>query len=182
MPKSLFFLTLSAYFWPISRCSRTRGCPRSVLPVLLQKLIGDFFLTLGREIWREILCDFPPKKGSKISIFREKICSSKKLFCAKISLCRRATLMQCVKYNSNICLNRFVLIEACIGHIYIYACNFIWWAVLGHQDFMKQHEIRRNKGKKTKKLSVNKPKIQQKPPRFCGGFCWPFFTIKLGIF
>ena len=39
------------------------------------------------------------------------------------------------------------------------------------QDVMKQQEIRRNKGKKTKKLRKKKPKIlQQKPPRFCGGF------------
>ena len=53
---------------------------------------------------------------------------------------------------------------------------------MGFQDSMKQQEIRRNKGKKTKKLRKKKPKIQQKQPRFCGGFSGPFFTIKLGIF
>ena len=53
---------------------------------------------------------------------------------------------------------------------------------MGFQDSMKQQEIRRNKGKKTKKLRKKKPKIQQKPPRFCGGFSGPFFTIKLGMF
>ena len=62
------------------------------------------------------------------------------------------------------------------------ACNLTWWAVLGFQDSMKQQEIRRNTGKKTKKLRKKKPKIQQKQPRFCGGFSGPFFTIKLGIF
>ena len=69
-------------------------------------------------------------------------------------------------------------------HIYIYmhACNLIWWAVLGFQDVMKQQEIRRNQGKKQKHWEWKKPKIQQKPPRFCGGVCWPFFTGKLGIF
>ena len=35
---------------------------------------------------------------------------------------------------------------------------------------MKQQEIRRNKGEKTKKLRKKKRKIQPKPPRFCGGF------------
>ena len=67
-------------------------------------------------------------------------------------------------------------------YIYIYACNLIWWAVLGFQDGMKQQEIRKNRGEKTKKLRKKRPKIQQKPPRFCGGFSGPFFTIKLGIF
>ena len=62
------------------------------------------------------------------------------------------------------------------------ACNLTWWGVLGFQDSMKQQEIRRNKGKKTKKLRKKRPKIQQKQPRFCGGFSGPFFTIKLGIF
>ena len=66
--------------------------------------------------------------------------------------------------------------------IYIYACSLIWWAVLGFQDVMKQQEIWRNKERKTKKLRKKKPKTQQKPPRFCGGFCWPILTIKLGIF
>ena len=47
---------------------------------------------------------------------------------------------------------------------------------------MKQQDIRRNKEKKTKKSRKKKPKTQQKPPRFCGGFCWPFLTIKPGIF
>ena len=66
--------------------------------------------------------------------------------------------------------------------IYIYACNLTWWAVLGFQDSMKQQEIKRNEGKMTKKLRKKKPKIQQKQPRFCGGFSGPFFTIKLGAF
>ena len=64
----------------------------------------------------------------------------------------------------------------------LFACNLTWWAVLGFQDSMKQQEIRRNTGKKTKNLRKKKPKIQQKQPRFCGGFSGPFFTIKLGIF
>ena len=66
-------------------------------------------------------------------------------------------------------------------HIYIHACNLIWRAVLGFQDVMKQQETRRNKERKTKKLRKKKPQTQQKPPRFCGGFCWPVLTIKLGI-
>ena len=64
--------------------------------------------------------------------------------------------------------------------LYIFACNLIWWAVLGFQDVTKQQEKRRNKEKKTKKSRKNQPKTQQKPPRFCAGFCWPFLTIKLG--
>ena len=44
-----------------------------ILLALLQKLVGDFFLILGREIWREIWREFcgifsdPRNKGSKIS-------------------------------------------------------------------------------------------------------------------
>ena len=62
------------------------------------------------------------------------------------------------------------------------ACNLTRWAVLGFQDVMKKQETRRNEDKKRKKLRKKKPKIQQKQPRFCGGFSGPFFTIKLGIF
>ena len=47
---------------------------------------------------------------------------------------------------------------------------------------MKQQEIRRNKGKKTKKLRKKRPKIQQKEPRFCGGFFWAIFHYKTGHF
>ena len=47
---------------------------------------------------------------------------------------------------------------------------------------MKQLEIRRNKGKKTKKLRKKRPKIQEKQPQFCGCLLGPFLTIKLGIF
>ena len=64
----------------------------------------------------------------------------------------------------------------------MYACNLIWWAVLGFEDVMKQQEIGINEEKKTKTLRKKKPKTQQEPPRFCGGFCWPFVTIKLGDF
>ena len=64
---------------------------------------------------------------------------------------------------------------------YFYACNLIWWAVSGFQDVMKQQEIGRNKEKMTKKLRKKKPKTQQKPPRFSGGFWRPFLTTKLGI-
>ena len=46
---------------------------------------------------------------------------------------------------------------------------------------MKQQEIRRNKGKKTKKFRKKKPKIQEKQPRFCGCLLGPCLTIKLGI-
>ena len=70
-----------------------------------------------------------------------------------------------------------------LGSTYIfYACNLIWWAVLGFQDVMTQQEIRRNREKKTNKLRKKKPKTQQKPPRFCGGFCWPFLSRKLFLF
>ena len=47
------------------------------------------------------------------------------------------------------------------------------------------HETAGNKekqGEKDKEIEKEKPQMQQKPPRFCGGFCWPFLTIKLGIF
>ena len=57
------------------------------------------------------------------------------------------------------------------------------WVFWGFQDVTKQQEITRNKEKMTKKMRKKKPKNgQQKPPRCCGGFCWPFLTIKLGIF
>ena len=57
------------------------------------------------------------------------------------------------------------------------------WAVLGFQDVMKQEENRRNKREKQKRIRKRKTKNgRQKPPRFCGGFCWPFLTIKLGSF
>ena len=63
------------------------------------------------------------------------------------------------------------------------ACNLIWWAVWGFQEVMKQQEIRRNKGKKNKNIEKEGTKNdQQKPPRFCGGFCWPFLTIHTGDF
>ena len=51
---------------------------------------------------------------------------------------------------------------------YYFACNLIWWAVLGFQDVMKQQEIRINKEKETKTLRKKKPKRN--------------LTIKLGIF
>ena len=47
------------------------------------------------------------------------------------------------------------------------------------------HETAGNKekqGEKTKKLRKKKPKMQQKPPRFCGGFCWAIFDNKIGDF
>ena len=56
------------------------------------------------------------------------------------------------------------------GGLNIFACNLIWWAVLGFQDVMKQQEAKRNKEKKTKTSRKKKHKTQQKPPRFCGGF------------
>ena len=48
-----------------------------------------------------------------------------------------------------------ITVGVCLGlHtcvcIYIYACNLIWWAVSGFQNGMKQQEIKRNKGKKTR--------------------------------
>ena len=46
---------------------------------------------------------------------------------------------------------------------------------------MKQHEIRRNKGKKTKKLRKKKPKIQQQPPR-CYGVFLAIFRHRTGHF
>ena len=70
-----------------------------------------------------------------------------------------------------------------VSHICVYACacNLIWWAVWGFKDVKKLQEIMRNKAKMSKILRMKKPKIQQKPPRFCGGFCWPFFIVKLWI-
>ena len=41
-------------------------------------------------------------------------------------------------------------------HIQTRACDLIWWAVWGFQDGMEQQEIRRNKGKMTKKLGKKK--------------------------
>ena len=42
----------------------------------------------------------------------------------------------------------------------------------------KEGEPRSN----NQELGKKNPKMQQKPPRFCGGFWWPFLTLKLGIF
>ena len=66
-------------------------------------------------------------------------------------------------------------------YIYIYACNLTWWAVLGFQDSMKQQEIRRNKGKKTKKLRKKRPNIQQNSHVFVAVFLG-HFHYKTGHF
>ena len=55
------------------RESQAQPAPVFVLLALLQKLVGEFFLIWGREIWREIWREFwgifsdPRNKGSKIS-------------------------------------------------------------------------------------------------------------------
>ena len=62
--------------------------------------------------------------------------------------------------------------------VYIYACNLIWWAVLGFQDVMKQQEIRKNKEKKTKKLRKKKPKTAT----ILWRFLLAIFDYKIGDF
>ena len=59
--------------------------------------------------------------------------------------------------------------------IFSIACNLIWWAILGFQDVVKQQEIRKIKEITAKNLRKNKPKTQQKPPRF-------FFAVFVGHF
>ena len=72
-----------------------------VLLALLQKLIGEFFLSLGREIWREF-CGIFLTHEIKAQTFREnfgaffvrKFVPQKKSF-VPTSFCRRATLSVC---------------------------------------------------------------------------------------
>ena len=76
---------------------------RIILSALLQKLVGEFFSILGREIWREIWWEFcgifsdPQNKGSKIwgkiseHFSWENSCLEKKSF-VPTSFCRSATL------------------------------------------------------------------------------------------
>ena len=64
----------------------------------------------------------------------------------------------------------------------LFACNLIWCAILGFQDGVKQQKIRRNKGKKTKKLRLEKPKIQQKTATILWRFLVAIFHYKLVIF
>ena len=67
--------------------------PYNILLALLQKLVGEFFLILGREIWREFAGFFLTHeikaqnfRGKIRSIFREKIRASKKIFRANFVL------------------------------------------------------------------------------------------------
>ena len=38
------------------------------------------------------------------------------------------------------------------------------------------------RGENDNDVEKEETKTQQKPPQFCGGFCWPFWTIKLRMF
>ena len=66
-------------------------------------------------------------------------------------------------------------------YIFFYACNLIWWAVLGFQDVMKKQETRRNEDKKRKKLRKKKPKTQQNSHVFVAVF-WAIFRYETGHF
>ena len=60
---------------------------KTILPALLQKLVGDYFLDFfGWEIWRTHRTKAKKCRGNSRSIFRKKIRSSIKIFRAKFTL------------------------------------------------------------------------------------------------
>ena len=79
-------------------------------------------------------------------------------------------------------LDQVLTLQQIYIYIYIYICNLIWWAVLGFQDVMKQHERRRNKEKKTKNLRKKKPKWPTKTATILWRFLLAIFDYKTGDF
>ena len=64
------------------------------------------------------------------------------------------------------------------------ACNGVWPYLVRCFGVLKCHDtekLRRDKGKKGDKVRKEKPETQQQPAQFCGGWCWPFLLVYLGI-
>ena len=65
--------------------------------------------------------------------------------------------------------------------IYKYACN-LWSAVWGFQDVLKQHEIRRNKGKKDKEPEKEETENTTKTATILWRFSLAILHYKTGKF
>ena len=56
-----------------------------------------------------------------------------------------------------------------------------WWLFWGTKMSWNRRK-KEKQGEQKKTMRKEKPTIQQKPPRFCGGLCWQILTIELVIF